>query len=108
MPDDLSLPDAGKTIQLEVTINEDGRIVIPKAVRELMGVDGEKATLTLRADATGTVLRSRLQGLRNAQAIVSALVPEGVSLVDELIAGRRAEVARELGDDAADDDSSGR
>ncbi len=72
-----------------------------------MGVDGEKATLRLKADRTGITIRSRIQGLRYAQAIVSAHVPEGVSLVDELLADRRAEVARELAEKAARYDGDG-
>ena len=42
MPDDQTLQDAPESLEFEVTIREDGRLVIPKAVRELMGVDGEK------------------------------------------------------------------
>jgi hypothetical protein len=34
--------------------------------------------------------------MRRAQAIVRQFVPEGVSLVDELIADRRREAAREM------------
>lgn len=72
MPDDQSLRDEPETLEFEVTINEDGRVVIPKPVRELMGVDGEKATLRLKADRTGLTVRSRLQGLRYAQALFQA------------------------------------
>ena len=38
---------------------------------------------------------SRREQLRRAQALVRKYVPENVSLVDELIAERRAEAARE-------------
>ncbi|MEM7768729.1 MAG: AbrB/MazE/SpoVT family DNA-binding domain-containing protein [Pseudomonadota bacterium] len=98
MPDDQSKPDTPETLEFEVTINDDGRLVVPKAVRELMGVDGEKATLRLKADRTGLTIRSRIQGLRYAQALFQAHanVPDGVSLVDEFIAERRAEAAREI------------
>lgn len=98
MPDDQTLQDAPESLEFEVTINEDGRLVIPKPVRELMGIDGEKATLRLKADRTGVTLRSRVQGLRYAQALFQAHanIPDGVSLVDELLAERRAEAAREI------------
>jgi len=109
MPDDQSKPDPSETLELEVTINEDGRLVIPKAVRELMGVDGEKATLRIKADRTGLTVRSRIQGLRYAQALFQkhANVPEGVSLVDELLAERRIDAARELAElDASESGST--
>jgi hypothetical protein len=38
------------------------------------------------------------EGIRRAREIVRSFVPEGVSLVDELIAERREEAARELKD----------
>jgi hypothetical protein len=37
--------------------------------------------------------------MRRAQELVRSFIPPGVSLVDELIADRRAEAAREMGDD---------
>ena len=40
-------------------------------------------------------LTTRLAQLRQAQALVRQYVPEGVSLVDDLIADRRAENARD-------------
>ena len=40
-------------------------------------------------------VRSRDAALADIQRLVRSLVPEGVSLVDELIADRRAEAAKE-------------
>ena len=39
------------------------------------------------------------EAMRRAQELVRSFVPPGVSLVDELIADRRAEAAREMDDD---------
>jgi len=108
MPDDQSKPEAAETLEFEVTMNEDGRLVIPKAVRELMGVDGEKATLRLKADRTGLTVRSRIQGLRYAQALFQAhaKIPDGVTAADmvremreEDIAATEAKYRRIYGDD---------
>ncbi|NBC21381.1 MAG: hypothetical protein GVY06_10140 [Alphaproteobacteria bacterium] len=95
MPDDQTLQDAPESLEFEVTINEDGRLVIPKPVRELMGIDGEKATLRLKADRTGVTLRSRVQGLRYAQALFQAHanIPEGQSAADLIREGRIEDMA---------------
>ena len=109
MPDDQSLQDKPETLEFEVTIREDGRVVIPKAVRELMGVDGEKATLRLKADRTGVTIRSRIQGLRYAQAIFQQHVADhdgrsAAEMIRELrnedIAATDAKWRRIYGDDA--------
>ncbi|MBI4922909.1 MAG: AbrB/MazE/SpoVT family DNA-binding domain-containing protein [Devosia nanyangense] len=47
-------------------------------------------------------LMSRDTAVRKAQALVRKYVPEGVSLVDELIAERRAEAQREETEALAD------
>lgn len=72
----------------------DGRIMIPAEFRQTLGLkegdtllasleDGELRLLTIPA------------ALRRAQTIIRQFVPEGVSLVDELIADRRREAERE-------------
>jgi len=78
----------------KLRLGPDGRVVIPVAFREALGisdgdmliasiVDGELHLLTIPA------------AIRRAQAIVRRHVPEGVSLVDELLEDRRREVERE-------------
>jgi bifunctional DNA-binding transcriptional regulator/antitoxin component of YhaV-PrlF toxin-antitoxin module len=78
----------------KLRLGPDGRVVIPVAFREALGisdgdmliasiVDGELHLLTIPA------------AIRRAQAIVRQHVPEGVSLVDELLEDRRREVERE-------------
>jgi len=95
MADDQSSGAAPEAQVFEVTINEDGRVVIPKAVRELMGVDGQKATLKLTATRTDVSLRSPIQGLRRAQEIVAAQIdlPDGVTAADLIREGRNDDIA---------------
>lgn len=77
-----------------VRIAEGGRIVIPARFRKLLGFrDGDPLILELDGDELR--IFSVDQGIRRAQEIVNQRVPQGVSLVDELIADRRAEAARE-------------
>jgi len=84
----------GRLVPTKVRVGPEGRVVIPAAFREALGVsegdtliasikDGELHFLTIRA------------AVRRAQAIVRQFVPEGVSLVDELLEDRRREVERE-------------
>ncbi len=73
-----------------------GVIRLPAAVLTSMCVaEGDQVQLAL----DGGVVRvlSRAAAIREAQELVRRYVPEGVSLVDELLAERRAEAAREEG-----------
>jgi len=75
-------------------ISENGRIVIPAAFRKAMGLKGGEV-VTMRLDDEGLHIESRAHAIKRAQAIVRKYVPEGVSLVDDLIAERRREAKRE-------------
>lgn len=76
------------------TIGEGGRLVIPAAVRKAMGIEpGDEVSLTLE-DAELRIISTR-KAIERAQALVRKYVPEGVSLVDELIRERREEASRE-------------
>lgn len=83
---------------VKIRVGADGSIVVPATLSEALGLkegdvlfaqahDGEIHLLTLKA------------AVRRAQAIVRQFVPEGVSLVDELIEDRRREVEAEREDD---------
>ena len=77
--------------QVALPVGEDGRIVIPLPYREILGVkDG--GTVVLRIESGELRLTSKAADIRRAQDIVARHVPEGVSLVDDLIAERRREV----------------
>lgn len=79
-------------VRLEVT--DAGRVLLPADLRAALGVRpgdqlfGEIADGELR-------LMSRETSVRKAQELVQKYVPDGVSLVDELLAERHAEAERE-------------
>lgn len=71
-----------------------GRLQIPADVRKALGLkDGDAVTLEV---IDGRLhVRPFRQVIAEIQDRVRELVPEGVSLADELIADRRAEAERE-------------
>jgi AbrB family looped-hinge helix DNA binding protein len=79
---------------LQMKMSEGGRVVIPAEIRRSLGLkEGDTVLFELRdGEAVITTRRARLE---RARALVRKHVPEGVSLVDELIAERRAEAERE-------------
>lgn len=72
-----------------------GRVVIPAAMRAQLDMrEGDQ--LIWRVDGDQLVVTTRRAQLRRAQALFrQALPPDAPSVVDELIAERRAEAARE-------------
>jgi AbrB family looped-hinge helix DNA binding protein len=71
-------------------MGEGGRLVIPAEYRKALGVKpGDELVLVLEENSL-RVLTPR-EGIRRAQALVRAYVPEGVRLSDELIEERRRE-----------------
>lgn len=75
-------------------IADGGRVVIPAEFRKALGLCvGDPVLLIL--ENGGVTLVTPDEAIRQARAIVREHVPEGRSLVDELIAERRAEAARE-------------
>jgi len=86
-----------KLAPMKLRMGPDGRVVIPAAFREVLELS-EGDTLIASIDAGELNLLTRRAAVRRAQAIVHQFVPEGVSLVDELIEDRRREVEREQQD----------
>ncbi len=81
-------------LRANLTVAANGRVVIPADIRAALGVkDGGK--LIARIEDGRLVLETVHTALAKVQAMVRQYVPEGVSLVDELIAERRAEAQRE-------------
>ncbi|MCG6113584.1 MAG: AbrB/MazE/SpoVT family DNA-binding domain-containing protein [Mesorhizobium sp.] len=77
-------------------VDKAGRIVIPAETRAAMGVSVGDQLVARLVDGELRLL-SREAGLRRAQQLVRKYVPEGTSLVDELLAERRAEAGSEDG-----------
>ena len=83
-----------KSTGAKAKINQNGRIVIPAAIREELGVaPGD----TLLMDVVDGVLRieSYPARIRRIQREIAQYIPAGISLADELIAERREESRRE-------------
>ena len=76
------------------TIDKHGRVVIPAAHRQALGLQGGD-TVVLILEGNELQLISQKEGFRRAQEMVRKHVGDDRSLVDELIAERRAEAARE-------------
>ena len=77
---------------IQMKVSDGGRVVIPAEIRQFIAIKEGDIVLWELRDGVAT-LTTRLAQLRQAQAIVRKHVPDGVSLVDELIADRRAENA---------------
>ena len=79
---------------IAMKMSEGVRVVVPSEIRQSMGLkDGDTVLWDMRDGAA--VLTTRLAQMREAQAMVRQYVPAGVSLVDEIIADRRAENAQD-------------
>jgi len=79
---------------VDVKLSEGGRVVVPAALREKYGFAiGD--TLVWQDDEDGLRLVSRREGIRRAQKMLAKYKRPGESVVDEFLAERRAEAARE-------------
>lgn len=84
----------------EVRLGSQGRLVIPAELREAMAAE-EGAVYSATVTEDGALLlqtreQARDRAIAELQRRWREVVPEGVSLVDELIAERRTEAAREF------------
>jgi AbrB family looped-hinge helix DNA binding protein len=79
---------------IQAKMSEGGRVVIPLEIRKALGLKEGDVVLWELAEGEAR-LTTRRERLRRAQDLVRQYVPEGVSLVDELIAERRAEAERD-------------
>jgi AbrB family looped-hinge helix DNA binding protein len=78
---------------VEVTVGPQGRLVVPARLRRRLGIETGDV-LVARAQDDRLVLERRDAILARVRRLL-ADVPAGVSMVDELIAERRAEAKRE-------------
>jgi AbrB family looped-hinge helix DNA binding protein len=78
---------------IPVKVGPKGRVVVPAQIRRELGIE-EGTELMARIEGDGIVLEPRAAALRRLRELVRDAVPEGVSLVDELIAERREEARR--------------
>ena len=77
-------------------LDDAGRLLIPARFRKALEMKkAEFIVMELDPDERELHVFTMRESIRRAQESVRTYVPEGVSLVDELIAERRAEAARE-------------
>jgi AbrB family looped-hinge helix DNA binding protein len=85
---------AGETSRSELTLNEQGRVTIPAQIRRAAGLEAGTPLVAYVEDGR-VILETREQlAARLRRDVAASWVGEG-SVVDELIADRRAEAARE-------------
>jgi AbrB family looped-hinge helix DNA binding protein len=78
----------------DLTVNEQGRVTIPAQIRRAAGIEAG-VPLVVYVEDGRVVIETREQlAKRTRREVAAAWVGEG-SVVDELIAERRAEAARE-------------
>ena len=75
-------------LQARTRLSEKGRLVIPAAMRDALGMD-VGGMLDLRVTDGELRISTMESRLRRAQEWVRQIVPPGVSLADELSAERR-------------------
>lgn len=86
--------EASEPLYFQIEMTESGRILLPADIRNAMGVaEGDVLSGTVKDGELR--LMSRDTAIRHIQSLVRKYVPKGVSLVDDLIAERRSENARE-------------
>lgn len=81
---------------MEVRLGSQGRLVLPRALREEMGAE-EGAVYQAHVEDGRLVLETRASLLRRMQAEIAGAAGEDRSLADELIAERREDARREGG-----------
>jgi AbrB family looped-hinge helix DNA binding protein len=79
---------------MKLKLGADGEIVIPAAFRDRLGLKPGQTLFAVLENGEIHILPVSA-AIRRAQAVVRRFVPEGVSLVDELLEDRRREVVRE-------------
>jgi AbrB family looped-hinge helix DNA binding protein len=80
-----------------VLLGAAGRVVIPAGVRRALNLkEGDEVVFEL--DGEHVRLVNQDTALKELQAFFREGIPEGVSLVDELLDERREEARREAGD----------
>ena len=90
----MGVATAKKPLKTRTRVGAGGRIVIPAQIRRELGME-EGEPVVMRVENGELRIWTIDEGIRRAQAIASKYVVPGKSMADELIAERRAEVARE-------------
>ena len=78
----------------DVKMSKNGRLVIPKKVREAMGLGPGEHTLTLEVNDGRVVILTAFEKLKRFREILGPYLDKVT--VDDFIAEKRAEAAREI------------
>lgn len=93
------------SMTIDIRVAENGRMILPQSVRKAMGLNGDaKVILTLENDEV------RLTPIGHGVARARALYRKHAKAertTDEFLADRQAEVARDAGNQSADDADEG-
>jgi len=84
-----------KVLEVRATVNESGRVVLPKELREAMGIQPGDV-LFFSSDGKSVRVETQKQRIRQAQEMIRQYIDPSRSLVDELIAERREEFRKEM------------
>jgi AbrB family looped-hinge helix DNA binding protein len=81
--------------QARARLNQNGRVVIPAAIRQKLGLSaGDTLLFSVEGDALR--IESHRARIRRIQESLRQFIPAGRCLSDELIADRREEARREM------------
>ncbi len=81
-------------MEIRTQISKSGRIIVPAKLRRALEIHAGDEIVMRLEDSSIRLIPLR-QAIALAQKNVRRFVPEGVSLVDELIQARREEIGRE-------------
>ena len=87
-------------VLVRTVVGPGGRVVIPAAYRRALEVE-EGDYIVMQMDGEDLRVSNDAKELQRMREVLNRYVPEGVSLVDELIADRRREAAAEEAEVAA-------
>ena len=94
LPEQEATPEDSVPVLVRTAIGPGGRVVIPAAYRRALEVD-EGDYIVMQMDGDELRVVNDEKEFERVQKMIASYVPEGVSLVDELIAERRREAAAE-------------
>ena len=94
MPAEDAASEDSLPVLVRTAIGPGGRVVIPAAYRKALEVD-EGDYIVMQMDGDELRVVNDEKEFERAREVLAKYVPEGVSLVDELIADRRREAAAE-------------
>jgi AbrB family looped-hinge helix DNA binding protein len=86
--------ETGKSLKARARIGVGGRLVIPAEIRRALGME-EGEPVVMRVEDGELRIWTISEGIRRVQERVAQYITPGQSMVDELIAERRAENARD-------------